>query len=72
ESAAEVAGAIAAPAAAGGVAVSDCGTLAAALEAARAAARAGEVVLLSPAATSFDQFRDYEARGEEFRRLVLG
>jgi UDP-N-acetylmuramoylalanine--D-glutamate ligase len=72
ESAAEVAAAIAAPAAAGGVAVSDCGTLEAALEAARAAAREGEVVLLSPAATSFDQFRDYEARGEEFRRLVLG
>jgi UDP-N-acetylmuramoylalanine--D-glutamate ligase len=28
-------------------------------------------VLLSPAATSFDQFRDYEARGDAFRRLVL-
>jgi len=54
-----------------GVPVVDCGTLARALAAARESAAAGEVVLLSPAATSFDQFRDYEARGEEFRRLVL-
>jgi UDP-N-acetylmuramoylalanine--D-glutamate ligase len=46
------------------------GTLARAVADARAAAEPGDVVLLSPACASFDQFASYEARGDEFRRLA--
>ena len=46
------------------------GDLATAVERAAAAAQPGEVVLLSPACASYDQFRDFEQRGEEFKRLV--
>ena len=45
-------------------------TLERAVAEAASAAQPGEVVLLSPACASYDQFRDFEHRGEEFRRLV--
>jgi UDP-N-acetylmuramoylalanine--D-glutamate ligase len=47
-----------------------CGDLEAAVAAARAAARPGEVVLLSPACASFDQYEDFEARGRHFKALA--
>jgi UDP-N-acetylmuramoylalanine--D-glutamate ligase len=53
-----------------GVPLLRCGDLETAVHQASAAARAGEVVLLSPACASYDQFRDYEERGERFRSLV--
>jgi UDP-N-acetylmuramoylalanine--D-glutamate ligase len=46
------------------------GSLTDAVELARAAAEPGDTVLLSPACASFDQFRDYEDRGDTFRGLV--
>jgi len=46
------------------------GDLATAVRAAREMAKRGDTVLLSPACASFDQFRDFEARGDAFRRLV--
>ena len=54
----------------GRVPVEEAGTLDRAVASAAAQARAGDTVLLSPAAASFDQFRDYEHRGDVFRQLV--
>jgi UDP-N-acetylmuramoylalanine--D-glutamate ligase len=53
-----------------GVPLHDCGDLERAVAAAGAAARPGDVVLLSPACASYDQYRSYEERGEHFRALV--
>jgi UDP-N-acetylmuramoylalanine--D-glutamate ligase len=49
-----------------------CGTLAAAVAKARALARPGDTVLLSPACASYDQFKNFEDRGEQFKALVRG
>ncbi len=46
------------------------GTLVAAVKRAAALAEEGDVVLLSPACASYDQFKNYEDRGDVFRRLV--
>lgn len=50
--------------------ITRCGTLAHAVEAAFAHAKRGDVVLLSPACASFDQFKDFEERGRAFKKLV--
>jgi len=55
-----------------GVPVEQCGELSRAVAAARAAARPGDIVLLSPASASYDQYPDFEARGNHFRALVEG
>ncbi|MGY6635554.1 MAG: UDP-N-acetylmuramoyl-L-alanine--D-glutamate ligase [Erythrobacter sp.] len=51
--------------------VERCELISEAVRRAHAAARPGDVVLLSPACASYDQFRDYEKRGLHFRQMVL-
>jgi len=53
-----------------GVELHRCADLEDAVRRAAAAARPGEVVLLSPACASFDAFRDFEERGDGFRQIV--
>jgi UDP-N-acetylmuramoylalanine--D-glutamate ligase len=53
-----------------GVELHRCAGLEDAVRRAAAAARPGEVVLLSPACASFDAFENFEARGERFREIV--
>jgi len=48
-----------------------CPNLFQAVQAAKTIVREGDVVLLSPGGTSFDEFRDFEERGECFRKWVL-
>lgn len=55
---------------AAGIPTTGAPTMHAAIEAARAKASPGDVVLLSPACASFDMFDNYEHRGEVFKRLV--
>ena len=50
--------------------VKNCGKLDVAVREAAADAKAGDTVLLSPACASFDQFKDFEDRGDQFRALV--
>ena len=52
------------------VELADCAELERAVSEASRRARPGETVLLAPACASFDQYRDFEERGEHFRTLV--
>jgi UDP-N-acetylmuramoylalanine--D-glutamate ligase len=66
----EAAGDLADALAASGVDYTEAGELGRAIGAAATTALSGDVVLLSPACASFDQFESFEHRGDEFRRLV--
>ncbi len=55
---------------AGAVPLFSCGRLKTALATAFALGAPGDVLLLSPACASFDQFRDFEDRGRRFKRLL--
>ncbi len=57
---------------AGAVPIESAGSLDAAVRAAAALARPGDVVLFSPACSSFDMFRNFEERGDAFREAVKG
>ena len=48
----------------------DCGVFENAVRAAAAAAESGDVVLMSPASASFDQFKNFMVRGECFKQIV--
>lgn len=52
------------------VSLIDCGTLDSAVHYAHQRAAFGDVVLLAPACASFDQFQNFEERGNAFKKLV--
>ncbi len=66
----EASGAIATALAAEAIPFVESHDLEVAVREAASAAESGEIVLLSPACASFDQFRDFEERGDAFRELV--
>jgi UDP-N-acetylmuramoylalanine--D-glutamate ligase len=47
-----------------------CGTVPAAVQMGLEKARPGDVVLLSPGCASFDQYRNFEQRGDDFKSAV--
>ncbi len=49
----------------------DCGTFEPAVRAAAAAAKDGDVVLMSPASAAFDQFKNFMVRGEFYKKIVM-
>ena len=51
--------------------MTDCGKFEAAVKAAAAAAGAGDVVLMSPASASFDEFKNFAVRGDFFKKLIM-
>ena len=50
--------------------ITDCGDFESAVRAAAAAAESGDVVLMSPASASFDQFKNFIVRGECFKKII--
>ena len=48
----------------------DCGRFENAVRAAAAAAKEGDVVLMSPASASFDEFKNFMVRGEFFKKII--
>lgn len=55
-----------------GLVIDHASDLAEAVRTANAAARSGDVVILSPACASFDAYENFEARGRHFKELVRG
>ena len=51
--------------------ITDCGDFESAVRAAAAAAERGDVVLMSPASASFDQFKNFMVRGECFKKIIM-
>jgi UDP-N-acetylmuramoylalanine--D-glutamate ligase len=51
--------------------MTDCGDFESAVRAAAAAAEHGDVVLMSPASASFDQFKNFMVRGECFKKIIM-